>query len=162
MAYYINRAQRLAVMKWRIGMWIGKVICSRIGHRWKTRADESVHCRLCSVWERDVKVKGFKLPEPKATYEMLTPVETEPGFFEHGVKVNDPLTTRERRDRFQVRCDRLDEAEFGGLIQEFFGEAAHGGWEGYNWREVRTIYKLMADMDIWIGCYDGDYLEEAK
>lgn len=55
------------------------------------------------------------------------------------------MTTAE----FEQWVLKMPRAELGGLIKEYIAESNHGGWEGYNSRDMTGIRRFLTDLRIY-------------
>jgi len=57
--------------------------------------------------------------------------------------------TKSNRDALVRFLNTASDAEIGMLFKEYMLETMHGSFEGYSTSEVKAIYAMMADMNLY-------------
>jgi len=52
----------------------------------------------------------------------------------------------DERNVFETTLKNVSRAELGGLLKEYLAESNHGGWEGYQSRDITGIRRFLGDL----------------
>lgn len=60
--------------------------------------------------------------------------------------------------RFEAWALHKDPAELGRMVKEYIAESNHGGWDGFDRRDLTGIRKMLVDMQIYFdNCEPGHF-----